>query len=279
LPGASEGIGPEQNVGFHGPPQQPGFPNDGTQGNAGYSSTEWTFTSGAQSLTWNSETFAQNQNANAIRWGTLYNFRFDSTTAPIIDNATIGFFKTGSPITVQIMGPASVGGGSPPPAFNISGNVSYCSNPTPGPVPNVKLNLTSDATISTLSDSSGNYSFSSLTAGGNYTVTPSKAGLAPTAAGINTADVIAIQRHFLNVTPLTGCRLSAGDVNGDSSVNTTDVIAVQRFFLGISSGIANVGKYQFNPGSRSYPNLNSNQTNQNYNTLIFGDVAAPFVSP
>ena len=29
LPGAGEGIGPEQNVGFHGPPQHPGFPNDG----------------------------------------------------------------------------------------------------------------------------------------------------------------------------------------------------------------------------------------------------------
>ena len=28
------------------------------------------------SITWNTETFAQNQNANAIRWGTMYNFRF-----------------------------------------------------------------------------------------------------------------------------------------------------------------------------------------------------------
>ena len=33
-------------------------------------------------ITWNSETFAQNQNANAIRWGTLYNFRFDADQPP-----------------------------------------------------------------------------------------------------------------------------------------------------------------------------------------------------
>ncbi len=34
------------------------------------------------SITWSSETFAQNQNANAIRFGTLYNFRFDADQPP-----------------------------------------------------------------------------------------------------------------------------------------------------------------------------------------------------
>ena len=57
-------------------------------------------------LAWNSETFTQNQNANAIRWGTLYNFRFDSNKPPQAANATLGFFKTGAPITVAIQAPA-----------------------------------------------------------------------------------------------------------------------------------------------------------------------------
>jgi hypothetical protein len=56
-------------------------------------------------LRWNSETFAQNQNANALRWGTLYNFRFDSNRPPQAANATIGFYKTGAPITVAIQAP------------------------------------------------------------------------------------------------------------------------------------------------------------------------------
>src|SRR4029077_16770605 len=56
-------------------------------------------------VTWSTETFAQNPNANANRWGTLYNFRFDSTAAPVLDQATIAFFKTGSPITVDVMVP------------------------------------------------------------------------------------------------------------------------------------------------------------------------------
>src|SRR5438270_753962 len=95
------------NIGFHAPPQHPGWANDGTQNDAGYSSTPWTPTQTTNSLTWVTETFAQNQNANAIRWGTLYNFRFDADQPPQTATATVGFFKTGSPISVQTQGPAS----------------------------------------------------------------------------------------------------------------------------------------------------------------------------
>ena len=85
-------------------------------------------------------------------------------------------------------------------------------------MPNVTLTLTGDMSGSTLSDGSGNYTFSSLPSGGNYTVTPSKAALPPGSAGINTVDVIAVQRHFLNIALLpSGCRLTAADVNGDSA--------------------------------------------------------------
>ena len=109
-------------------------------------------------------------------------------------------------------------------------------------------------------------------------MTPSKAALSPGTAGINTVDVVAVQRHFLTIPPIpSGCQLTAADVNGDSHVNTSDVIAIQRFALGLATGIANAGKYQFNPVNRSYSPLTSNQTGQNYNALIFGDVASGFV--
>jgi len=160
---------------------------------------------------------------------------------------------------------------------NISGNISYCSNPVPGPVPNVTLTLTGEASGTQTSDGSGNYQLSSLAAGGSYIVTPTKAALTPASTGINTVDVIATQRHFLNVAPLPpGCRLTAADVNGDTVINVVDVIAIQRFSLGMSTGIANVGKYKFNPANRSYPGVVTDQTGQNYDTLIFGDVASTF---
>ena len=100
------------NVGFHAPPQHPGWANDGTFNSLGYSSMPWTVTQTTDSITWNTETFAQNQNANAIRWGTLYNFRFDADQPPQSANATVGFFKTGSPMMVAIQAPA---GGTPTP--------------------------------------------------------------------------------------------------------------------------------------------------------------------
>jgi hypothetical protein len=140
------------------------------------------------------------------------------------------------------------------------------------------LTLTGDATGSASSDSSGNYTLSSLPSGGTYTVTPSKAPLPPASPKITTVDVIAIQRHFLHFgTPLSGCRLTAADVNGAGGVNTVDVVAVQRFFLGLSTAIANVGKYQFTPTSRSYSGVVTDQTGQNYNAGIFGDVTSPYI--
>ena len=167
---------------------------------------------------------------------------------------------------------------TPTPLVSISGTVLYCSNPVPSPVPNVTLNLTGDSTASTTTDGTGNYTFSSLASGGSYTVTPTKAALPPGSAGIDTVDVVATQRHFLVIgTPLTGCRLTAADVNGDSAVNTVDVVAIQRYFLILSTGTANVGKYQFTPTSRSYLGIVSDQTAQNYDALIFGDVASHFV--
>jgi len=112
------------------------------------------------------------------------------------------------------------------------------------------------------------------------TFTPSKAPRLPASAGINTVDVLAVQRHFLNLgTPLSGCRLLAADVNGDASINTLDVVAIQRFFLGQTTGIGNVGRYSFTPGSRTYPPPGGNQTGQNYDTIVFGDVTSPFAVP
>src|SRR6185369_5634411 len=101
------------NVGFHAPPQQPAWPHDGTVGDAGYSSTPWDVTQESNSITWSTESFATNPNANAIRFATLYNFRFDADQPPEAANATVGFFKTGSPMMVAIQGPAA--GATPTP--------------------------------------------------------------------------------------------------------------------------------------------------------------------
>jgi hypothetical protein len=122
------------NAAFHAPPQEPGWANDGTLNNQGYSSQPWTFTQASGSITWNSETFAQNQNANAIRYATLYNFRFDADQPPQAASATVGFFKTGSPMMVAIQAPAG-GGGTPTPTPTATATPTATPRPTPSPRP------------------------------------------------------------------------------------------------------------------------------------------------
>src|SRR5204863_7412036 len=54
------------NIAFHAPPQHPAWANDGTVGSAGFSSTAWPSNQTSSDLTWSTEKFSANQNANAI---------------------------------------------------------------------------------------------------------------------------------------------------------------------------------------------------------------------
>lgn len=152
------------NVGFNAPPQHPGWTFDGTVGNTGFSNAPWTQTQGGGAMTWSSETFAQNPNANAIRWGTMYNFRFDSTSPPQTTNATIGFLKTGAPITVQVQGPSQAAT-----AFiAISGRVT---NARGRGLSNARVTITdsNNNVRSTYASGFGYYSFEDVPVG-SYTV-------------------------------------------------------------------------------------------------------------
>jgi hypothetical protein len=154
------------NIGFHSPPQQPGWSGDGTVGNAGFSNTPWQQTQTSSSMTWSSETFAQNQNANAIRWGTLYNFRFDSNSPPQTMNATIGFYKTGAPITVQIQAPGATAS-----AFSVSGRILSSSGiPVSGAL--VVIQDQANNVHSAVSNPFGYYAFGSIPVG-SYTISVS----------------------------------------------------------------------------------------------------------
>jgi hypothetical protein len=151
------------DVGFHAPPQHPGWAADGTMGNAGYSSAPWVFSQTADSVTWSTETMAANPNANAIRWGTLYNFRFDANAPPSVVSSTIGYFKTGAPSGVRIQGPA----GAP---MSVTGRVF---TPTGQALRNVKVVLTDGQGVrrTATTSSFGVYTFDNLDSGQSYTAT------------------------------------------------------------------------------------------------------------
>jgi hypothetical protein len=56
---------------------------------------------------WSSKAFSDSQNANALRWGSAYNFWFESSTSPGTAEATVTPFKSGgSPVATRVIAPA-----------------------------------------------------------------------------------------------------------------------------------------------------------------------------
>jgi hypothetical protein len=87
------------DVGFHDVDHHSGEP---------YDTTDWTSTIGATKVSWSSpQTFAQNPNSNALRWGTMYNFWFTADRPPADATATLKLFKPHTPsnVSVSVKGP------------------------------------------------------------------------------------------------------------------------------------------------------------------------------
>lgn len=70
-----------------------------------YDATDWAYSTSPTSLGWAcTQTYAQNSNANALRWSTMDTFRLDSPRPPVNASATVGLFKPGTPARVTIDG-------------------------------------------------------------------------------------------------------------------------------------------------------------------------------
>ncbi len=135
------------NLGFHAPQSHSGEP---------YSNTAWASAVSGGALTFSTTPYATNPNANAIRWGTMYNFRFDATASPSTGTLTLGLFAPGSPTSLSIAGLpvpspcyANCDGSSTPPALNVldfscflnrfaaADSYANCDHSTTAPVLNV----------------------------------------------------------------------------------------------------------------------------------------------
>jgi hypothetical protein len=67
-----------------------------------YDNTDWSSSISATEIEWHSpQTFAQNPNSNALRWGTMYNYWFEANTPPASGLVTLGLFKPGTPTSVS----------------------------------------------------------------------------------------------------------------------------------------------------------------------------------
>lgn len=107
------------NIGFHDVFYHSGDPYDGT---------DWPGVKQAGEVRWATVPFATNANANALRWGTLYNFRFDANAPPIRASVNVGLFKPAVNTDIVVDDVLVPGGNDP------GGHVLADGRPVPAPL-------------------------------------------------------------------------------------------------------------------------------------------------
>jgi hypothetical protein len=141
------------NTGFH----DVGYTDGDGINNVNHDGTDWLAVRDdvLETLSWNTTPFAADPNANALRWGTLYNFRFDSSAPPAAGFVTLELWKSpGVALLVPAQVPAAAcypncDGSTAPPVLNINDFICFqnqfaagesyanCDNSTAPPVLNV----------------------------------------------------------------------------------------------------------------------------------------------
>jgi len=156
-------------------------------------------------------------------------------------------------------------------------------------MPNVLVKLSGGATTTTRTDASGNYTFSGLTAGQTYTVTPERD--TNDVNGVTTFDLSIVNKHVLGLEPLDSpWKIVASDANGSNGVSTIDIVEGRKVVLGLNPAFPSVASWRFFPASTTFPNpadpysggglsefiqfsnLQQNVTNAGFKGVKIGDV-------
>lgn len=197
--------------------------------------------------------------------GILLNVRFISTGAiGTTSNLSLGSFllNEGIPCAVTSNGDVTVISGS------ISGAVTYANAVTTTPVPNATITATGlTPPPPAITNGSGLYSLSGFSTGA-YTLTPSKTGQIN---GIGNADATAVAQHIVGFITLNSNQLLAADVSQNGTISSLDATYIAQYTAAIPNP-SFTGTWKFIPASRTYPNVQTNQTNQDFSAILLGEV-------
>jgi len=198
--------------------------------------------------------------------GTLINVKFISiggiSTTSGIDFGSF-MYNEGVPCSNTTGGNVTVISG------NVNGTVTYANNPgpTPVPVPGTVLNGAGSVAVSASTDSSGQYNLSGF-GPGPYTVTPSKTG---NVNGISALDSAKIAQHVVHIITMNGTQQLAADVSGNGTVSSLDAAYIAQWYVHIANP-SSTGTWKFVPATRSYTDVETDNTSQDYGAILMGDV-------
>lgn len=92
------------------------------------------------------------------------------------------------------------------------------------------IDLTGSGMTPVKTDNSGFYKFKVMGKGGSYTIQPEKK--TNPLNGVNTYDLVLIQKHLLNITKLNSpYKLIAADVTNDKKISVSDIVELRKLIL------------------------------------------------
>jgi YVTN family beta-propeller protein len=191
--------------------------------------------------------------------------------------ATKPGYNFGSPVPVpqdQPSGSYFTANFSGSPAANsIGGRLTYQDSATGAR--NVTMTLTGNngfVTRTATTDNNGDYSFTNVPPGNNYTVTPSRTAEAHD-AGITAFDASLAAQFAATQISLSPNKRIAGDTSNSGTVTAFDASQIARYQLSIPVAGSIAGGWKFSPASLTFNNLSADQTNQNATAILVGDIS------
>lgn len=205
------------SVGFHDVDYHSGEP---------YDLTDWdqpaNGSAAGPSLVWSVHPYPSDPaNANALRWGTTYNYRFDANRPPVSGTATIGLFKSGTPAditaTVQVPQPCLT-----PTVDPMSSTSTVCGSPWSSAAPTASG--TPPLTWSLIGSPPAGMTIDSGTGVVSW---PS-----PLASDVSYTVTIQVSNGCGNASTSFSLTVARGDYTGDGMVDAGDVADFTNDLLG-----------------------------------------------
>ena len=166
------------------------------------------------------------------------------------------------------------------PSLDIAGVVRYGTD-SQKLVPGVSVAVTSGSpSVSATTNAAGAYLLTGLTAGEDYTVTPTKTG---DANGISPFDATMILRHIAangtGPNALNANQQKAADTSGDGNITPFDATLILRYVAasGSNANTGQTGNWKFDPVSKPYQDLSGSFLDENYTAILLGDINGNWV--
>jgi hypothetical protein len=120
-------------------------------------------------------------------------------------------------------------------------------------VEGVEVSLSGQLSNVFMTGDAGDYTFSDLQIGYDYTITPSLEE--NVVNGVSTFDLVIITKHILGVEKLDSpYKLLAADVNNSQSITTTDLIQIRKLILNTEENFSKSSSWIFFPKDHTFTN-------------------------